>query len=79
MLPVGEAGRGLLGTGAPWCESWLDHPEARRPILGSSTAASGALNRTEIPVLLIGGWQDLFLEQTLAQYQRLKSVTCTSP
>ena len=31
-----------------------------------------ALERTQIPVLLLGGWQDLFLEQTLAQYDRLK-------
>ena len=33
-LPAGEAGRALLGTGAPWWEYWLDHPERRRPVLG---------------------------------------------
>lgn len=31
-----------------------------------------ALERTEIPVLLLSGWQDLFLEQTLEQYGRLR-------
>ena len=30
-----------------------------------------ALDRAEIPVLLISGWQDIFLTQTLEQYRRL--------
>jgi len=71
MLPVGEAGRALLGTGAPWYESWLEHPEHDDPHW-APLQLHQALERTQIPVLLIGGWQDLFLEQTLAQYQRLR-------
>jgi putative CocE/NonD family hydrolase len=69
-LPVGEAGRKLLGTGAPWYESWLEHPEHEDPHW-APLQLHQALERTQIPVLLFGGWQDLFLEQTLAQYQRL--------
>ena len=30
-LPAGEAARALLGTGAPWYESWLEHPEYDDP------------------------------------------------
>ena len=70
-LPVGQAGRALLGEGAPWWESWLDHPEPDDPFWSRMNLGE-ALDRTEIPVLLIGGWQDVFLEQTLAQYDRLK-------
>jgi putative CocE/NonD family hydrolase len=70
-LPAADAGRALLGKGAAWWESWLDHPEADDPFWSGMNIAQ-ALDRTEIPVLLIGGWQDLFLEQTLAQYDRLK-------
>jgi putative CocE/NonD family hydrolase len=69
-LPVGEAGRALLGTGAPWYESWLEHPEHDDPHW-APLQLHQALERTQIPVLLLSGWQDLFLEQTLAQYQRL--------
>ena len=69
-LPAGEAARALLGTGAPWFESWLEHPEYDDPFW-SRMQLHSALDRTEIPVLLISGWQDLFLEQTLAQYQHL--------
>jgi putative CocE/NonD family hydrolase len=71
-LPAGESGRALLGQSAQWWESWLDHPEADDPFW-TSLNIKEALERTEIPVLLIGGWQDLFLEQTLAQYERLHS------
>ena len=70
-LPVGEAGRALLGTGAPWYESWLEHPEHDDPHW-APLQLHQALERTQIPVLLLGGWQDLFLEQTLVQYQRLR-------
>jgi putative CocE/NonD family hydrolase len=70
-LPIGEAGRALLGTGAPWFESWLEHPEHDDPHW-APLQLHQALERTQIPVLLLSGWQDLFLEQTLAQYQRLR-------
>lgn len=69
-LPAGEAGRTLLGTGAPWWESWLDHPEADDPFWEALNIRR-ALDTTEIPVLLIGGWQDVFLDQTLVQYRCL--------
>ncbi len=70
-LPVGDAGRALLGTGAQWYESWLEHPEHDDPHW-APLQLHQALERTQIPVLLLGGWPDLFLEQTLTQYQRLR-------
>ena len=70
-LPAGEAGRALLGTGARWYESWLEHPEYDDPFW-SNIQLHKALERTEIPVLLLSGWQDLFLEQTLAQFEHLR-------
>jgi putative CocE/NonD family hydrolase len=71
-LPLGEAGRELLGTGARWYESWLEHPDQNAPFWTAYRAAE-ALDRVEIPVLLVSGWQDLFLDQTLEQYHRLRS------
>jgi uncharacterized protein len=70
-LPLGEAARTLLGTGAPWFESWLEHPD-HDDAHWAPLQLHQALERTQIPVLLLSGWQDLFLEQTLAQYQRLR-------
>lgn len=70
-LPLGAAGRKLLGTGAPWWESWVTHPDTTDPFW-EPYRFTRALEQSRVPVLLVGGWQDLFLEQTIAQYRALR-------
>ncbi|WP_234812344.1 CocE/NonD family hydrolase [Mycolicibacter longobardus] len=70
-LPLGAAGRALLGSGSPWYESWVEHPDRDDPFW-DALRHPAALERSQVPVLLLGGWQDLFLEQTLAQYRALR-------
>jgi uncharacterized protein len=69
--PLGAAGRVLLGEAATWWEKWLKPPEAEDPFWGSMRV-SEALDRVDVPVLLLSGWQDLFLPQTLQQYRQLR-------
>ncbi|MEH3142937.1 MAG: CocE/NonD family hydrolase [Mycobacterium kyogaense] len=76
-VPLGESSRALLGDGARWFESWLDHPE-NTDSFWTGLRLGDALERTEVPVLLLSGWQDLFLEQTLEQYRRLSSRGVTT-
>jgi uncharacterized protein len=68
--PLDAAGRTLLGGGAPWWERWLEHPDINHPFW-KPYRLTGGLEHAQIPILLIGGWQDLFLEQTIEQYHRL--------
>jgi putative CocE/NonD family hydrolase len=68
--PVTQGARDLLGTGAPWFETWLEHPQLTDPFW-APLQCGAALERISVPTLLIGGWQDLFLEQTLEQYGAL--------
>jgi uncharacterized protein len=70
-VPLGAAGRALLGEAATWWEKWLKPPEAEDPFWGSLRVPD-ALDRVEVPVLLLSGWQDLFLPQTLQQYRQLR-------
>jgi len=70
-LPLGAAGRVLLGEAATWWENWLKPPEAEDPFWGLLRVPD-ALDRVDVPVLLLSGWQDLFLPQTLQQYRRLR-------
>ena len=70
QVPVGPAARRLLGTGGRWFESWVQHPDADDPFW-QPRSFPAALERVQVPVLLLSGWQDLFLRQTLAQYHRL--------
>jgi putative CocE/NonD family hydrolase len=69
--PLGAAARRMLGTGAPWFESWLESPEANHQFWERLRFGS-SLDRVHVPVLLLGGWQDVFLRQTLEQYRHLR-------
>ncbi|MDY6995905.1 MAG: CocE/NonD family hydrolase [Actinomycetota bacterium] len=71
-LPLAESSRAMLGDGALWFESWLDHPHPEDPFW-NRLHLRDALEHHDVPVLLLSGWQDLFLEQTLAQFSRLRS------
>ena len=70
-LPLGEAGRALLGEGSGFYESWVSHPEPDDPFW-EPMRLTRALDRCTVPVLLISGWQDVFIDQTLAQYRALR-------
>jgi len=70
-LSLGESSRALLGGGATWFDAWLEHPAADDPFW-DSLRLTAALERANVPVLLLSGWQDLFLEQTLEQYATLR-------
>jgi uncharacterized protein len=71
-VPMGTAARTLLGTGAPWFESWIEHSASDDPFW-NPLRCNEALDRVQVPVLLLGGWQDIFLKQTLQQYGHLRS------
>jgi uncharacterized protein len=68
--PVSAGARQLFGTEAPWFETWLEHPDLTDPFW-APLQCGAALERISVPTLLVGGWQDLFVEQTLEQYRAL--------
>jgi putative CocE/NonD family hydrolase len=70
VVPLTSAGRTLLGEGARWWEAWVEHDDLDDAFWGRYRFTD-ALDNARVPVLLIGGWQDVFLDQTLDQYDRL--------
>jgi len=60
----------VIGREPAWSERWVDHPQASDPFWAPMQCGP-ALERITAPVLLVGGWQDLFIEQTLEQYRTL--------
>ena len=70
-LPVADAGEALLDGRAPWYRDWVSRPDPADPFW-ERMRLGAALERVRVPVLLFTGWQDLFLEQTLEQYARLR-------
>jgi len=71
-LPIAATGASLGGSPVPWYDDWLAHPEHDDPFWQTYTAAA-ALDRVTVPTLLISGWHDFFVEQTVAQYRALRA------
>jgi len=69
-VPLVAAGERLLDGRAPWYRGWASRRDTDDPFW-SRVRLGDALDRVEVPVLLQTGWQDLFLSQTLEQYERL--------
>jgi putative CocE/NonD family hydrolase len=69
-LPPADAVDALFGGRAPWFRRWLAHPDLT-DAFWDDKRATAALSRSTVPTLVVGGWQDLFLEQTVAQYRAL--------
>ncbi|KAJ2972129.1 hypothetical protein NQ176_g7335 [Zarea fungicola] len=70
-LPLRESVRTYFGADAPWLDNSLAHPNLSDDYW-KSTRHAAAFDRVSKPILLIGGWYDLFLDQTMAQYYHLR-------
>ena len=77
-LPVTAGYRDLLGREPTWAERWLEHPQATDPFW-APLQCGAALERITVPVLVVGGWHDLFIEQTLEQYRTLAGAGRAHP
>jgi uncharacterized protein len=70
-LPVAATGAHLDGD-APWYQEWLAHPDRSDPYWDPFSAAV-ALDRVTVPTLLVSGFHDFFIEQTVQQYRALRA------
>ncbi|KAF2872786.1 X-Pro dipeptidyl-peptidase-domain-containing protein [Massariosphaeria phaeospora] len=67
--------RTYLGEKSPWVDNMLAKPDIRDPHY-APMRLQRALERTETPILIITGWYDLFLQQSMEQYMRLRERGC---
>jgi uncharacterized protein len=71
-LPLAQTAASIGGNGAPWYADWIARPDPRDPYWAGYTAAA-ALDRVTVPTLLISGFHDFFVEQTVQQYHALNA------
>jgi putative CocE/NonD family hydrolase len=71
-LPLADAADAATGHRAPWFREWLTTPE-RDDAVWDRLKLDDALERVNVPVRLTACWQDLFLDQTLHQYESLRA------
>ncbi len=59
-----------LGDLAPYYDAWLDHPSYDE--FWTATAPRESFGDVVVPALNVGGWYDIFLKGTLANYVGMK-------
>jgi uncharacterized protein len=69
-LPLAAAADEVMRGEAPWYREWISRRDLGDPWWKNSNLTE-ALEQVQVPVLLQGGWQDVFFRQTLAEYARL--------
>jgi putative CocE/NonD family hydrolase len=60
---------------SPWLQTIIAKPDMLDPHY-TQARLDQALERTNIPILIITGWNDIFLEQSMTQYTRLRERGC---
>ncbi|KAJ5758355.1 CocE/NonD hydrolase [Penicillium nucicola] len=68
-IPLATSVKDHFHGRAPWLESVVD-ADASNPY-HEQMKFGEALERADIPILLVGGWYDVFATQTIQQYMRL--------
>ncbi|OOQ90265.1 hydrolase [Penicillium brasilianum] len=69
-LPLEDSLKKHFGDRAPWLFEYLQRPNVQ-DVYWTSRRHPVALERVNIPILLIGGWYDTFTMQTMHQFKRL--------
>ncbi len=70
-LPLIDAYPAAFGGRVAFFEQWLTNPDRSDPYWSGLDAGTGAENLA-VPTSLVSGWYDVFLDQTLEQYERLR-------
>jgi putative CocE/NonD family hydrolase len=58
-----------LVRAAPWFREWAEHDGSDE--FWKAYDVTAGVERTRVPTLIVAGWHDLFLEQSLEQYRTL--------
>ncbi|KAK3312531.1 X-Pro dipeptidyl-peptidase-domain-containing protein [Apodospora peruviana] len=68
-----EAAERKFGDRAPWVLEFCRHPDLSDPHYDERwRRPTRALEVANIPILLMAGWHDIFLDQTIEQYRMLR-------
>lgn len=76
-LPLVDGAMARLGDKTPWLYEWMTRPNWENDAFYEPMRQDKALDTTKAAILLSGGWQDVFMIDTMEQYQRLNERGCT--
>lgn len=76
-VPLVDAVKAKLGDKTAWLYEWMTRPDWENDAFYQPMRHGNALDTTHVPILLPGGWQDVFTDVTVEQFQRLQERGCT--
>jgi putative CocE/NonD family hydrolase len=72
-LPLADLDRQAIGKPVPYYQNWLAHSETDDPFWDATDFRSG-LEASTAEFHLVGGWYDIFLPDTVADYLELRRL-----
>lgn len=75
-VPLVEGARSFFKGKSPWVLEWIARPDWKNDPFYDSMKQEKALRTSKVPILLIGGWQDVFCDTVMEQYQLLRENGC---
>lgn len=76
-VPLEPAASAYFAASAPWVRDRLLHPDIADDFWAGARH-SDALERVNHPVMIVAGWQDPFIAQSIQQYSRLRARGVTA-
>lgn len=75
-VPLVEGARSHFKGKSPWILEWIARPDRVNDPYYDPMKQGKALATSKVPTLLIGGWQDVFHDTVVEQYQQLRDSGC---
>lgn len=75
-VPLVEGAKSYFKGKTPWVLEWIARPDWENDPFYEPMRHAKALTRSKVPVLLVGGWQDVFSGTVMDQYQQLRESGC---
>lgn len=75
-VPLAEGAKSYFKGKSPWVLEWIARPDRVNDPYYDVMKQEKALRTSKVPVLLIGGWQDIFTDAVVEQYQQLRDSGC---
>lgn len=78
-VPLLDGVQAHFGDEAPWLIKILENRDADKDETGlwAPMRHKAVFGKTNVPILLVGGWIDLFTARTIEQYQQLSERGCS--
>lgn len=75
-VPLVKGVKSYFKGESPWILEWISRPDCVNDPFYEPMKQGKALRASKVPILLVGGWQDVFFDTVIEQYKLLRDSGC---